>query len=97
MVWKRPVGDQILPSDGIGIFAYPRGVATDTVGNVYVADTGNNRIQRVTADGNLLTDWGRDGSLKGDFLNPSAVAIDSIGNVYVADSDNHRIQLFYRP
>ena len=69
-------------------------MATDAAGNVYVADTSNNRIQKFTGTGTYLTQWGSYGSGNGQFDDPIGVATDAAGNVYVADTDNHRIQKF---
>jgi len=79
---------------GEGQFSYPRGVAVDSSGNVYVADTNNNRIQKLSPNLNYLTNWGNSGSGDGQFSGPYGVAVDSSGNVYVADSGNDRIQKF---
>ena len=40
------------------VFSSPSGIATDTSGNVYVADKGNNRIQKFTSNGTFITKWG---------------------------------------
>jgi len=66
----------------------------DNSGDVYVADTGNHRIQRFTVGGNYRTGWGTYGTGDGQFASPTGVAVDSLGGVYVADTDNHRIQKF---
>jgi DNA-binding beta-propeller fold protein YncE len=79
---------------GDGQFYHPSGLAVDSSGNVYVADTGNNRIQKFDLDGNYITKWGSYGTGDGQFSTPSDVAVDSLGNVYVADTDNHRVQKF---
>ena len=72
----------------------PSGIAVDTSGNVYVADTDNNRIQKFTSDGNFIKEWGRTGSGPGEFSHPSGIAVMNSGNVYVADTGNNRIQKF---
>ena len=82
---------------GNGQFNIPEGVATDESGNVYVADTGNQRIQKFDADGNFLTTWGSEGSGNGQFEGPVGVATDGSGNGYVVDSGNNRIQKFACP
>ena len=61
-------------------------------GTVYVADSGNQRIQRFSATGAFLGAWGTGGSGDGQFLNPYDVAVAPDGTVYVADS--FRIQHF---
>ncbi|MHB8519956.1 MAG: NHL domain-containing protein [Limisphaerales bacterium] len=81
-------------------FRNPRGVAVDSTGNVYVADTGNHMIRRVTPAGMVTTVAGlaeKAGSVDGpggaaQFTGPCGVAVDSSGNVYVADTDNHTIR-----
>jgi hypothetical protein len=75
-------------------FNAPRGIAIDRSGNVFVADTNNDRIQKLTPNGQLITKWGSHGSENGQFWGPSAIAIDSGGYVYVADTYNSRIQKF---
>jgi DNA-binding beta-propeller fold protein YncE len=82
------------PGSGDGQFNSPSGIAVDSVGNVYVADTANNRIQKFDDQGTFLLKWGSAGSGAGQFTSPNGVAVDSTGNVYVVDSANHRIQKF---
>ncbi|MDE1997693.1 MAG: hypothetical protein KGI52_02075 [Burkholderiales bacterium] len=90
-------------ADGSGSaarFNFPLGIATDTVGNVYVADTFNNTIRKITPAGVVSTLAGIAGvAYSGDgigtsatFNNPAAVATDNLGDVYVADSRNHTIR-----
>jgi len=70
------------------------GLAIDSSGLVYVADTVNNRIQRFTADGQYLGQWGTEGVGQGQFREPKDLAFDSSGNSYVVDTQNCRIQKF---
>ncbi|MCW4029718.1 MAG: hypothetical protein NWE92_08745 [Candidatus Bathyarchaeota archaeon] len=71
---------------GTGQFSHPTGVAVDSSGNVYVADSGNSRIQKFTSDGTYISQWGSKGTGTNQFDRPIGVAVDSSGNVYVADS-----------
>ncbi len=82
------------PGSEDGQFGEPRGIAVDSGGNVYVADTFNDRIQKFNSDGGFLTKWGEFGDQNGQFDEPWDVAVDSGGNVYVADTKNDRIQKF---
>ena len=78
-----------------GEFNSPSGIALDTSGNIYVADTGNNRIQKLSSIGAYLEKSGSSGPGNGQFSSPSGVAVDSSGNIYVTDGgSNDRIQKF---
>jgi sugar lactone lactonase YvrE len=90
-------------SEGPGNFArfnYPQGIAVDPAGNLFVADTGNHAIRKVTAAGLVSTFAGLAGSSGTNngtgsdarFSSPEGVAVDVSGNVYVADSGNRRIR-----
>jgi DNA-binding beta-propeller fold protein YncE len=86
---------------GDGQFNYPQGISTDSTGNVYVADSGNNRIQVFSNNGTFIKRWGSIGSGPGEFRHPEGIAVDTSRNnsnsniLYVADSGNNRIQVLF--
>ena len=79
---------------GDGQFAGAHGIEVDADGNVYVADTGNHRIQKFTSEGVFIMTWGSLGSGPGQFNHPHGIGIDPMGNVYVAETSNNRVQKF---
>jgi uncharacterized protein (TIGR03663 family) len=79
---------------GRGQFNEPRGLATDAQGNLYVVDTKNNRIQKLSPSGEVLAVWGEEGDKPGQFKDPHGIAVGPDGSVYVADTWNHRIEKF---
>ncbi|MEU2510790.1 Teneurin-2, partial [Streptomyces syringium] len=80
---------------------YPRGVAMDKNGNLYIADTNNNRVRKVTPDG-IITTFAGNGTTESTKDNvpatstslnrPWGVAADDAGNLYIADSRNQRVR-----
>src|ERR1035437_10053883 len=90
-------------ADGTGVaarFANPWGVAADTAGNLYVTDTDNHTIRKITAGG-VVSTWAglavvsgsADGTGSGARFNqPQGVAVDTNGIVYVADTGNYTIR-----
>lgn len=68
---------------------FPYGIATDYAGNLYVADLGNKRIRRITADGRISTIAGHTPETR--LIAPRNVAVDGPGQVYVADFAGHRV------
>ena len=83
-----------MEGTGDGEFSNPAGVAVASDGSVYVADSGNNRIQMFTSEGVFVSQWGTYGSGDGEFTSPVGVSVASDGSVYVVDSYNDRIQKF---
>ncbi len=85
---------------GEGQLTLPRGLAPAPDGTLYVADTGNHRVQHLAADGTVIATWGSFASLDqgeapgGTFNEPWGIAVAPDGTVYVADTWNHRIQHF---
>lgn len=76
-------------------FQYPNGIDTDKEGNLYIADSGNDRVVKMTASGKILAVWGGYGQGEGQMHLPMDVAVDrTTCTVYVADAMNHRIQKF---
>ena len=79
----------------------PLGIAVDAAGNLFIADSGNNRIRKVAPGGSIATVAGNgNGGFSGDaglatsasLNNPYAVAADAAGNLFIADADNSRIR-----
>jgi DNA-binding beta-propeller fold protein YncE len=62
--------------------------------NLSIVDSGNNRIQKFTKDGQFLAKWGSAGSGDGEFNMPWGIDLDAQGDVYIADWRNDRIQKF---
>ncbi len=83
-----------VSGSGDGQLVFPEGIATDSVGNVYIADRGNNRVQKFNSNGAFITKFGSTGAGDGQFLQPNDVTVDTAGNVYVADTGSDRIQKF---
>ncbi|MEB3196762.1 MAG: NHL repeat-containing protein [Candidatus Sericytochromatia bacterium] len=80
-------------------FSGPRGLAFDAAGNLYVADTGNHRIRKISTDGfvDTVAGTGEAGFEDGPahlakFNSPSGVAVDASGTLYVADGENHCVR-----
>jgi sugar lactone lactonase YvrE len=79
----------------------PSAIAVDGSGNLYIADTGNNKVRKVGTDGIIITvagtgDYGYSGdgnpALNAQLRNPAGVAVDAAGNLYIADKYNNRIR-----
>jgi hypothetical protein len=89
--WGTPAPD--TPGDAPGELKDPSGIDSDSFDNVYVADYGNNRVQKFTPDGELMTDWGTGGAVSG-FNQPVDVAVTGGGVMYVADRAGNKVKRF---
>jgi len=85
---------------GNGQFDYPVAIAIDSIGNIYVTDSQNSRIQKFTSNGTFVKKWGSEGTGDGEFGSSGSskiilsIAVDSNDSIYVSDTFNHRIQKF---
>ena len=97
-------GDQGFAGDGgpatSALLDSPEGLALDSSGNLYIADTHNHRIREVvngvinTIAGTGVAGFSGDGgsATSAQLAHPTALNVDAAGNIYLADSDNHRIR-----
>ncbi|MCK5765389.1 MAG: T9SS type A sorting domain-containing protein [Bacteroidales bacterium] len=87
-------------------FNYPRGICLDDTGNIYIGDSWNHRIRKISVDG-MVSDWAGGGTVIGvqsvgdyvdasdtaaRFYTPCELSIDQSNNIFVADAYNHRIR-----
>ena len=79
--------------NGNGQFSKPRGIAADSKGNIYVADQGNNRVQKFDADGKYLTSFGSPGEGEGQMKEVNGVLADAAGNVWIVDAGGDKSKL----
>ena len=77
-----------------GQLSNPASVVVDSFGNVYIADTGNNLIRKVTASNGQINTVVGSGSTAGVLSSPTGMAIDSAGNLYIANQGGNRIMKF---
>ncbi len=92
--WGRLGQTQAYNPAGNSLFYGPRGIAVGPNGNVYVADTGNHRVQVFNADGVFLNEFGGAGDLTSQMSEPVGIAVNAAGEVFVADTWNRRVQVF---
>src|SRR6267143_1721699 len=79
---------------GNGQFIHPTDVVLDSFDNIYVVDSGNNRVEVFNSAGVFQTKFGSLGPGPGQRSNPFGIAIDSSGSIYVAEYTNDRVQEF---
>jgi len=81
----RTIGDVDTEDENLA-FDSPSDIAMDSAGNIYILDSGNQRIQKFSPEGKYLSTIGRKGQGPGEFASPSSLDIDSKGYLYVLDS-----------
>jgi tripartite motif-containing protein 71 len=79
---------------GDGQFNDPEGIAVDPGGDIYVADSGNNRVEKFNKDGVYQSQFGSQGSGNGQFKYPVGIAFGAGGTIYVTDVGNNRVETF---
>lgn len=75
-------------------FQAPDDLVFASTGEMVVADAGSGRLVKLSADGRVLSSWGRKGKEAGEFAAAHGLAIDSRDRIYVADRGNQRVQVF---
>jgi RHS repeat-associated protein len=90
--YMEKTGEFATKGSGNGQLNNPSGIATDGSGNVWVADTANNRVEKFSAAGAFVAAYGTLGSGTLQFKGPSGIAIDSAGTVWVSDTGNNRVE-----
>lgn len=94
--------ERIVGGEGTaaGEFSRPRDVAVGPQGSIFLADTNNHRIQRLSSQGEVINVWGQHADRRqgdapgGTFNEPWGLDVAPDGSIYVADTWNHRIQHF---
>jgi DNA-binding beta-propeller fold protein YncE len=81
-----------------GTFNEPWGVAVDSQGNVYVADTWNHRVQKFNAEGDFIATWGYFGQAEDAYAywGPRDIAVDALDRVLITDTGNKRVVVLDR-
>ncbi len=93
-------GAQVTPPSADVLFKSPSSISVHNNGIVFVADTGNHRVQAFHPNGTFAFAFGSEGSGEGEFLSPGGVEVTKSTNInrsriVVADTGNHRVQVFH--
>jgi len=89
-----PVGSISSETEGFIYLVSPMGSTVDAAGNIYVADSTQDRVFKFDPNGQLLLSWGVTGSDDGQLDQPVDVALGSDGHLFVVDAGNNRVQKF---
>jgi serine/threonine protein kinase/basic membrane lipoprotein Med (substrate-binding protein (PBP1-ABC) superfamily)/DNA-binding beta-propeller fold protein YncE/transcriptional regulator with XRE-family HTH domain len=92
-LWARSLLESPTASEAF-LTPQPYGIAIDAHGYLYVTDTWNDVIVKLSPAGSTVKQWGSTGSGSGRLLEPEGIAVGSSGTVYVADTGNHRVDVF---
>ena len=83
------IGEGLL---GTSALSYPTGITIDILGNIFITDTGNDRVVECNPEGGFLKEFGGSGWGNGQFNRPTYITTDNGLNIYVVDTQNKRIQ-----
>jgi sugar lactone lactonase YvrE len=89
----RTIGDVNTADENLA-FDNPLNMAVDDAGNIYILDSGNQRVQKFSPEGKYVATFGRKGQGPGDLSRPGCIDLDKRGYVYVLDGDIKKIQVF---
>jgi tripartite motif-containing protein 71 len=81
---------------GSSFLSHPTGIATGPEGNLFIVDTGNDRVVKCDGEGKFIKEMGGFGWEAGQFNRPTYIATDNGLNIYVVDTQNKRVQRFDR-
>ncbi|CAF0931414.1 unnamed protein product [Adineta steineri] len=103
MKWKKDAKEGIIVAGGNGYgnslkqLSHPRGVIVDDLGQIYVADSWNNRVMRWCEgdkEGEIVVGGNGEGNQSTQLSYPIGLSLDNEQDLYVAENGNHRIQKY---
>lgn len=80
--------------NGPGQFSLPLDLVIGNNNQIYIVDTGNDRVSRYTLSGGYIDSFGQSGPGEGEFAEPEGIGVDAEGRILVADGNNTRVQVF---
>lgn len=93
-VQTKMIGEENKAGNGNLQFRSPDDLVFGSDGSIYVADAGNGRVVKLTADGDFILAFGKKGKNAGEFATAHGIAIDADDRIYIADRGNKRVQQF---